>query len=246
MSALSTKTRHKNRPVVSWDGVDTVLVDMDGTLLDLAFDNYFWIEFIPAHYAQVRGMSEEDARATLLERYRAIEGRLAWYCIDHWSEALELDIRALKRTQRHLVRYLPGATEFLKGLREQGKRVLLVTNAHPFTLRLKVTQTRLDSHVHGMFSSHDLNAPKETRRFWERFRAEVEFDPDRTVLIEDSMPVLRAATEFGLAFTIAIRRPDSRHPPRRIEDYPSVDGVHDLPNVVTSAVPGTAAEGGRT
>ena len=131
--------------------------------------------------------------STLLDRYRSIEGRLAWYCIDHWSEALELDIRALKRTQRHRVCYLPGATDFLAWLREQDKRVLLVTNAHPFTLALKVAETDLDAHVHDMVSSHNFLAPKETGLFWHRFHAEEPFDPSRTVLIEDSVPVLQAA-----------------------------------------------------
>ena len=241
MSSSTATSRHNNQQVVAWDGVDTVLVDMDGTLLDLAFDNHFWTEFIPAHYAQVRGMSEQDARARLLQRYRSIEGKLAWYCIDHWSEALDLDIRSLKRTQRHRVRYLPGATDFLAWIREQGKRLLLVTNAHPFTLQLKVAQTGLDAHVHGMVSSHDLSAPKETRLFWERFHAVEAFDPGRTVLIEDSLTVLEAATAFGLAATVAIRSPDSRHPPRQIDDFPSVDGVHELLNLAQASGPHVAA-----
>ena len=228
MSAPSSKSRHTNDPAVAWDGVDTVLLDMDGTLLDLAFDNYFWTEFIPAHYAQVRGLCEKDVRATLLERYRAIEGQLAWYCVDHWSEALQLDIRALKRTQRHRVRYLPGATDFLAWAGAQGKRVLLVTNAHPFTLELKIAETRIDRYFHRMVSSHDLGAPKETRRFWDRFHTEEGFDSGRTALVEDSLPVLRAAAAFGLAATVAIRRPDSRYPPRRIDGFPSVDGVREL------------------
>ena len=230
MSAPSTTSLYNGDSVVAWDCVDTVLVDMDGTLLDLAFDNYFWTEFIPAHYAQVRGMREEDAQETLLDRYRSIEGRLAWYCIDHWSEALNLDIRALKRTQRHRVCYLPGATDFLARLRERGKRVLLVTNAHPYTLALKVAETGLDAHVHDMVSSHNFLAPKETRLFWRRFHVEEPFDPRRTLLIEDSLPVLQAATEFGLASTVAIRCPDSRRPPRQIDGFPSVDGVHELLN----------------
>lgn len=245
MPPPSTTTRRNDHPVVAWDGVDTVLVDMDGTLLDLAFDNYFWTEFIPAHYAQVRGMSEKDARSTLLNRYRSIEGRLAWYCIDHWSEALDLDIRSLKRTQRHRVCYLPGATDFLAWIREQGKRLLLVTNAHPFTLELKVAQTGLDAHVHGMVSSHNLSAPKETRRFWERFHAEETFDPGRTVLIEDSLTVLEAARAFGLAATVAIRSPDSRHPPRQIDDFPSVDGVHELLNPRQARDPQVASVSGK-
>ena len=246
MSAPSTTSLHNGDPVVAWDCVDTVLVDMDGTLLDLAFDNYFWTEFIPAHYAQVRGLREKDAREALLDRYRSIEGRLAWYCIDHWSETLDLDIRALKRTQRHRVCYLPGATDFLAWLRETGKRVLLVTNAHPYTLALKVAETGLDAHVHDMVSSHNFLAPKETRLFWHRFHAEEPFDPRRTVLIEDSLPVLEAATEFGLASAVAIRRPDSRCPPRQIDGYPSVDGVRELLNPAEAAHPPVAAARGNS
>ena len=228
MSAPSAKTHRNTRPVVAWNGVDTVLVDMDGTLLDLAFDNYFWTEFVPLHYAQAHGLSEQDARETLLARYRAIEGQLAWYSVDHWSEVLSLDIRSLKRAQRHRVRFLPGATDFLAWVRKQGKRVLLVTNAHPFTLQLKVAQTNLDSHVHAMVTSHSFDVPKETDRFWELFHAHERFDPERTVLIEDSLPVLEAAGRFGLAATVAIRCPDSRRPPRQIDGFPSVDGVHEL------------------
>ncbi len=226
----SSETAHRRPPrsVVAWGGVDTVLVDMDGTLLDLAFDNYFWLELVPVHYAQARGMSEQDAREKLLGHYRAIEGSLAWYCIDHWSETLELDIRDLTRAHRHRIRFLPKAPDFLAWVRDQGKRVLLVTNAHPFTLAIKVAQTDLDRHVHRMVSSHDYGAPKETRRFWDRFHAEAGFDPSRTMLIEDSLPVLEAADEFGLGAAVAIRCPDSRHPPRQIEAFPAIDGVHEL------------------
>ena len=214
--------------VVSWERTDTVLVDMDGTLLDLAFDNYFWLELVPAHYARARGLSEQAAREEMLARYQAIEGSLDWYCIDHWSEVLTLDIRALKRAHQHRVRYLPMAADFLVRLRERGKRVLLATNAHPYTLAVKVAQTDLDLHVDGMFSSHRFDAPKETRRFWERFHAEEGFDPERTLFIDDSLSVLEAADAFGLAAVVAIRCPDSRRPPREIGGFPSVDGVHDL------------------
>ena len=34
--------------VPEWQHIDTVLFDLDGTLLDLAFDNHLWREIVPA------------------------------------------------------------------------------------------------------------------------------------------------------------------------------------------------------
>lgn len=216
------------RRIIPWDHVDTVMVDMDGTLLDLAFDNFFWRELVPSRYASHRNLPEEEARQELAGRYKALEGTLEWYCIDYWSETLGLDIRALKWEHRERIQYLPKATEFLAAVRRRGKRLLLVTNAHPETLAVKVAQTGLDREVDSLISSHDYLSPKESQAFWQRFLAGEDFDPERTVLIEDSLSVLRAARTFGLKFTVAIRRPDSGQPPRQISSFPAVDGVHEL------------------
>jgi 5'-nucleotidase len=32
---------------LDWNNIDTVLLDMDGTLLDLAFDSQFWLQDVP-------------------------------------------------------------------------------------------------------------------------------------------------------------------------------------------------------
>ena len=215
-------------PKVPWHEIDTVLVDMDGTLLDLAFDNFFWLELVPLHYAKLHGLDEHEAREHLAARYRAMEGSLAWYCIDHWTTDLGLDIRALKWANRHRIRYLPKAEEFLASVRARGKRLLLVTNAHRETLSVKVSQTGLDEQVDGVISSHDFLIPKETQEFWTRFKDGEDFDPERTLLIEDSLAVLESARAFGLKFVLAIRRPDSRRPARRVDSFPAIEGVHIL------------------
>jgi len=211
-----------------WDEIDTVLVDMDGTLLDLAFDNFFWLELVPARYAQLHGLSLEEARTTLMTRSRGTAGTLAWYCTDHWSRDLKLDINALKWAHRHLVRFLPGAREFLAAVRARGKRLWIVTNAHRDTIAVKAEQTGVQALVDRLFCSHELSGPKESAAFWRMLQQEQAFDPARTLLIEDSLAVLAAASAYGVRHTIAIRRPDSRLPPRQIEDYPAIDGVADL------------------
>ncbi len=211
-----------------WHEIDTVLVDMDGTLLDLAFDNFFWLELVPARYAERRGIGFEDAHREITERYARFLGRLEWYCVEHWSAELGLDIVDLKRSHLHLIDYLPGATDFLDAVRAAGKRLAIVTNAHPHTIAVKTAATGIDRRVDEILSSHELAAPKESAAFWEGLARHRPFDPDRTLLVEDSLAVLEAARGHGVRHTVAIRRPDSTRPAREITGFPAVDAIAQL------------------
>lgn len=213
---------------VDWERIDTVLVDMDGTLLDLAFDNLFWLETVPERYAELNGLELHAARAWVNSRSAEIAGTLPWYCLDHWSRDLRMDVRALKHSQRHLIRFLPGAPEFLASVRARRKELLLVTNAHRETFAVKAKQTGIDRLVDAVVCSHDLRAPKETAEFWHALQRHRPFDVARSLLIEDSVAVLAAARAYGVRHTLAIRRPDSRLPARSITEFPAIDGVLDL------------------
>lgn len=214
--------------VVDWRQIDTVLVDMDGTLLDLAFDNFFWLEVVPQRYALTHGLRLDVARRQLAPRFDALVGTLSWYCLDHWTRDLGMDLKALKREHREHIRFLPGAPEFLQAIRWRGKRVCIVTNAHRDTLEVKAEQTGIDRLVDGVVCSHDLAAPKESAEFWRGLERHEPFDRGRTLLIEDSLAVLAAASAHGVQHTLAIRRPDSRLPARTIANYAAIDGVADL------------------
>jgi len=84
--------------MLNWSGIDDVLLDMDGTLLDLRFDTQFWLEHLPAHYAEANALSRDEALARIRARMEAVSGQIGWYCIDEWSAALNLDVGALKRS----------------------------------------------------------------------------------------------------------------------------------------------------
>jgi putative hydrolase of the HAD superfamily len=214
--------------VVDWNGIDTVLVDMDGTLLDLNFDNLFWREIVPRSYARLRGMSLAGAQAALNPRFEAKIGTLEWYCLDHWTRDLGMDLKTLKREHREHIRFLPGAPEFLASVRARGKRVSIVTNAHRDTFAVKAEHTGIDELVDSVVCSHDFAAPKESAAFWQALERHEPFDARRTLLIEDSLTVLAAARAHGLRHTVAIRRPDSKQPARDVADFVAVDGVFEL------------------
>ena len=215
-------------PALDWSVIDTVMLDMDGTLLDLRFDNWFWLELIPSRYAAVNDLGEAEARELLAGKFREASGTLNWYCIDYWSEQLKLDIGRLKRAALARVSFLPGAEQFLSKLKASGKRRVLVTNSHPLTLAIKNERVDLMKYFDACYSTHRFAVPKEDAAFWPRLAAQESFQPQRTLFVDDSLAVLDAARGFGIAWLRAVRRPDSGRPPQPTGDFFAVDRVADL------------------
>ena len=214
--------------MLDWGQIDSVLLDMDGTLLDLHFDNYFWLEFVPARYAARHGIGLEQARVECMARYQEYVGTLDWYCIDHWTRELDLDIAVLKEEVDHLIAVLPHVTDFLDLLGEAGKRRVLVTNAHQKSLALKMDRTRLQHRLDALITSHDIGLPKEAPAFWPRLREREPFDPERTLFVDDSLSVLRSAQSYGIRWLLAIRHPDRHQSLRDIEEFPAIIEFDEL------------------
>jgi HAD superfamily hydrolase (TIGR01509 family) len=215
-------------PVLPWQQIDTVLLDMDGTLLDLHFDNHFWLTHLPQRYAEHHGVSLALAQAELLPLFRQHAGTLNWYCTDFWSRELRLSIRDLKREVAHLIALRADAELFLRALREAGKRVVLITNAHRDSLSLKLERVELAPWFERLISSHDYGFPKEDQQFWFALRQDVDFDPARALFIDDSLPILRSAGRFGVAQLLAVRQPDSQGGPKDTEEFAAVEDYREL------------------
>ena len=213
---------------IDWSAIDIVLLDMDGTLLDLRFDNYFWLEVIPRRYAERHGLSVERAREVLNPRFVAKQGTLDWYCIDFWTQDLSLDVAQLKRELSDQVSFLPGAEQFLQVLRTRAARTALVTNAHHESLAVKAKQTDLTRYFDHVISSHRYGYPKENGSFWECLQRELNFDPARALFVDDSLAVLRAARRYGIGQIVAITHPDSTQEGRIVDEFPAVRAVAQL------------------
>jgi len=215
-------------PALDWTRVEWVLLDMDGTLLDLGYDNWFWRTLVPERYGAARSISAEAAAAELMPHFVSLAHTLPWYCTDHWSQLTGLNIAALKRETRERISVLDGTEDFLSAVRDSGRHVWLATNAHRDSWQVKLEKTGLAHYFEHIISSHDFGAPKESQDFWNALMAKHPFDRDRALFADDSVPVLRGAEAFGIGQIRAIAMPEKNQPRRAISGFVSVDRLVDL------------------
>jgi putative hydrolase of the HAD superfamily len=215
-------------PGPDWAVIDTILLDLDGTLLDQSYDNHIWGERVPQQFAAAQGMDLAAAKAEIARRYAGYHGTLTGYSIDFWSAELDVDIVGLHRELQSEVRWLPGAREFLQRMRAAGKRLVLLTNSHPAALEVKHEQTRVLDYLDASATSHDFGFPKEDARFWPAARARFGFDPSRSLFADDNPRVLAAARAAGIRWVYGIRHWDSNREWREHGDEPAVDSLGDL------------------
>jgi len=200
--------------MIDWNAIDTVLLDMDGTLLDLRFDNWFWQQHVPEQYAKAHGLPADQAERKLHDWIGRHQGTLNWYCLDFWTSELGLNIAELKRAAADRIAIRPGAEAFLDALAASSRRVVMVTNAHRDALQVKLERTGIERYFDALVSSHDYGHAKEHQPFWRNLREAHPFDPARTLLVDDSLPVLHSGRRFGGGHLVSVRRPDFSLPER--------------------------------
>ena len=207
---------------LDWDAIHTVFLDMDGTLLDLHFDNHFWLEHLPVRLAQQRGVTPQEISTYLHDRYTAMEGTLEWYCLDYWQQHLDTDLVALKHEIAERIQIRAHVERFLESLHARGKRVVLLTNAHQKSVGMKFGYVALSHYFDRIITSHSLGLPKEHLDFWNKL-AEVEaYNPLHSLFIDDNLHVLRAAQAHGVKHLLAIHQPDSQQPPKDTAEFTAV------------------------
>ena len=204
-----------NHQIIDWDQIDTAIFDMDGTILDLRYDNEFWLETMPAHYAKRQGMPVEVAMQDLRDRYDRVKGTMQWYCIDYWSEQLGFDILSLKRAASDKIALRQGAMEFLQALHTADKNLVLFTNAHPGILQIKLEKYDFGQFFDAVISSHTIGAPKEMTACWDGLSERIQFDKSRSAFFDDSTSVLKAARNYGIKAVVEITEPDSTLPAKQ-------------------------------
>ncbi|WP_192456534.1 GMP/IMP nucleotidase [Musicola keenii] len=214
---------------LNWSEIDTVLLDMDGTLIDLAFDSYFWLQLVPQTLSHQRGISLEQAHQLVEREYHAVQHTLNWYSLDYWSKQLELDIYQMTSDIGHRASLRQDTAPFLNALRSCGKKTILLTNAHPHSLSVKVEHTGLDQYLDLLLSTHTYGYPKEDQRLWHAVQAQTGFNPARTLFVDDSEPILDAAKTFGIRYCLGVSNPDSTsRKEKQFFQHPSMNDYRGL------------------
>lgn len=206
---------------------------MDGTLLDLHFDNQFWTHHIPKKLSEKHGVPIQQCYDRMEREYAEVHGQIEWYCLDYWEDRLDLDIVTAKRELMHLIRMRDDAVPFMDALKQSNREIILVTNAHPRALALKLEQTSLDDHIQTLISSHQFGASKEFQSMWEKLHAHLQFDPKTTLFVDDGEAILDAAKQFGIAHTLGVSNPDSLGDEKQFSRHSSVnDFTSIIPHIV--------------
>lgn len=210
-----------------WDNISWVLLDMDGTLLDLCFDDTLWRIALPKAYAAHHQISEDEASKTIIQLAEQAWGKLEWYCLDYWSEQVGFDIRPVKSELSHLIGFRRGALAFLKWLKHHNKHVVLATNAHPDSIALKDLHTDLSQWVDVIMDAHTAKVPKESPGYWLWLQEKTNYIADQTLFIDDNDHILDAAAKSGIAHCLGVKTPNSQG---RVYDsrYPAFDHFQEL------------------
>jgi len=217
--------------MLDWSKISTVLLDMDGTILDLHYDTYFWLHHLPLRYSESAQISVDEAHQKLTKHYKEVFGTINWYCLDYWAEQTELPIVDLKREIQHLIKLREDAHDFLVALKESGRKIVLVTNAHPDSLALKIERTQLDKYFDTLYSTHEFGVTKESQLLWERLQVKEGFELNSTLFVDDSLPILDSARHYGIKHLLAVANPDSKAPvtdESLLGDYPWITDYRDI------------------
>ncbi len=205
-----------------------ILLDLDGTLLDLYFDDYFWGHLVPEKYAEKHEITFGAAKEYLYETYKSHEKTLNWYDIDFWSRELDLDIPALKEQIKHLIEVHPHVIDFLELMQKQGKKIFLLTNAHYKTVKIKFNKTQIGKYFDDVLCSFNVGHPKEDLAFWQKAQKKLKFDKEHSLFIDDVEDILETAGEFGIKYLLFKARASSKAEPKKTDNFLTIHDFREL------------------
>lgn len=199
---------------IKWSEIDTVLLDMDGTLFDRHYEDYFWEVEIPKQYAIKTGMTFKEAKALVMELYFKQEKSLNWSNVEYWEKELGLELWNLRFQLKHLVKLHPHTLRFLRFLKKQNKKIYLVTASPQRDIEFKLGHSKIFEFFDGVCTAHEFNLPKQDILFWKKLQKKLKYSCNRTLFVDDKEDMINAAELSGIKWIIFKSKFSSKLPPK--------------------------------
>ncbi len=218
----------KNKSGIDWAKIDTVLLDMDGTLIDKHHDDFFWEELVPKCYAEKNNISQLEAKERLRRIYKTKENTKKWADFDYWSERLGINLWLLKDECRHTVKLHPHTVRFLKFLKRRRKKVYLVTAASRKDINFKLEHVGIFEYFDGIFSEIEIGSSKKEKMFWGKVQKKIKYEKSRTMLADDDETIMRMARSHGIRWLVIKSKSSSKKPHQISKEFFCVRHFDDI------------------
>ncbi|WP_224970781.1 HAD-IA family hydrolase [Acinetobacter oleivorans] len=211
-----------------------IMFDMDGTLLDLAFDDFIWNECLPERHAKINQLPLSESKEKLYQFYQSHRHTLVWYSSTYWTKTVGVDVLKLQQEFQSKIQTRSGCIELLQQLKEQGYTCWLVTNADCASLRLKLDNIAIEHFFDVIISSEQVGYAKENINFWQELQRLHPFNPDETIFIDDTALVLKTAEKFGIQHLFTISQPSSLKDIKQHQDleFKALDRLTELLSIL--------------
>ena len=216
--------------MVKLNSTTAILSDLDGVILDLAYDKKFWELWLPEQVTRQTNKSIEEAKAEIMTEIDIQRGTLNFYDLNYWDDLLNVDCMQIFQEKEERCSYLAGSYEALQRLSTLKNPKYILTNGDPRIQEYKAETQNFLEFFDSIFYSMHAGYPKESKEFWALARHNLNLEFEDAIFIDDDLKVVSAAAKAGIKQVAWITQGKNRILQNRVETFAS---LADLVSTIT-------------
>ena len=163
-----------------------VSLDLDGTIVNRDYVDYFWLELVPTLYSERHGLNLEDAKREVQRQYDEIGPKdLRWYNPEYWFQRFGLDSGMLSWALEEAGRFVKpyrDALEFIEAVKGEVQLVLSTSASCEFIKLVFARVPELEQAFAHVFSStSDFSLPGKPPEFYKAILKQLGAEPSEII-----------------------------------------------------------------